>query len=319
MRYRILFATSCGHGNPGELGDDGHCKRGAVPRKLVLETMNRNRKLGHSFLPSIVSTLLQDIRFSLKIFASNPKFTLVAMVTLALGIAVNSTVFSWIDSVLLHPYPGVTDTTGLALIETVTLSGEHLVATSYLDYLDYRDNLKLVSDVAVARFTPLTLGLEGNADRAWAELVSANYFNVLKVKPLLGRSFLPEEGTDKPGAFPVAVISYRMWQNRFHGDRNVLGKQIRLNRHQLTIIGVAPPDFRGSTVGLVYDVWMPITMANDMGSGPTLSYRGCRDLTSTTGSCGWRARRKSGAHRPQTPISSTRRGSFRRTTSTPGS
>jgi len=231
----------------------------------------KTTKTPRSFRPRILETLLQDIRFSARFFTSNPKFALVAMITLALGIAVNATVFSWIDSVLLHPYAGVTDTKGLALIETVTLSGEHLVATSYLDYRDYRDNLKLVSEMAIGRFTPLTLGLEGNADRAWAELVSANYFDVLKVKPVLGRAFLPEEGADKPGAFPVAVISYRMWQNRFHGDPNVLGKEIRLNRHQLTIIGVAPPDFRGSTVGLVYDVWMPITMAGEMGTGPVFT------------------------------------------------
>ena len=191
----------------------------------------KTAKTDRSFLPNILQTVLQDIRFSVRFFTSNRKFALVAMFTLALGIAVNATVFSWIDSVLLHPYPGVTDTRGLALIETVTLSGEHLVATSYLDYRDYRDNLKLVSDIAIGRFTPLTLGLEGNADRAWAELVSANYFDILKVKPVLGRAFLPEEGAEKPGAFPVAVISYKMWQNRFHGDRNVLGKEIRLNRH----------------------------------------------------------------------------------------
>jgi len=233
-----------------------------------------------SFLPSW-ATVVQDIRFSLKLFTSNLKFVVVAVITLALGIAVNATVFSWIDGVLLHPYPGVSNPRGLALIETVTLSGEHLVATSYVDYRDYRDNLKLVSEIAIGRFTPLTLGLEGNADRAWAELVSANYFDVLGVKPILGRTFLPEEGAEKLGAFPVAVISYRMWQNRFHGDPNVLGKEIRLNRHQLVIIGVAPPDFRGSTVGLVYDVWMPITMAEEMGTGPVFRYRGCRDLTST--------------------------------------
>jgi predicted permease len=242
----------------------------------------KTSKADRPILTRILRTLPQDIRLSVRFFTSNPKFALVAMFTLALGIAVNATVFSWIDSVLLHPYPGVTDTHGLALIETVTLSGEHLVATSYVDYRDYRDNLKLISDIAIGRFTPLTLGLEGNADRAWAELVSANYFNVLRVKPVLGRAFLPEEGAEKPGAFPVAVISYRMWQNRFHGDRNVLGKEIRLNRHQLTIIGVAPPDFRGSSVGLVYDAWMPISMADDMGTGGgTLNYRGCRDLTST--------------------------------------
>jgi predicted permease len=243
--------------------------------ETVMLSLNRDRSI-----LGILQTVLQDLRFALKLFFSNPKFALVAVFTLGLGIAVNATVFSWIDSVLLHPYPGV-DTRGMALIETVTLSGEHLVSTSYVDVRDYRDNLKLVTDVAIGRFTPLTLGLEGNADRAWAELVSANYFDVLQVKPILGRSFLPEEAADKRGAFPVAVISYRMWQNRFHGDPNVLGKEIRLNRHQLTIVGVAPPGFRGSTVGLVYDVWMPITMAYEMGTGPTLDYRGCRDLTST--------------------------------------
>ena len=127
------------------------------------------------------------------------------MFTLSLGIAINATVFSWIDSVLLHPYPGVDDTNGLALIETQSLSGEHLAATSYVDYRDYRENLKLVSAVGIGRFTPVSMGTRGNADRAWAELVSANYFDVLKVKPILGRSFLAEEGADKPGASPVAI------------------------------------------------------------------------------------------------------------------
>ena len=218
-----------------------------------------------------LQSVLEDIQFSWKLLLSNPRFSLVAVLTLALGIAGNATVFRWIDSVLLHPYPGVTDSRGLVLIETVTASGEHLVASSYLDVRDYHDNLKLVSDLAIGRFTPLTLGIEGSADRAWAELVSANYFDVLRVKPILGRSFLPEEGAHQPGAFPIAVISYRMWQNRFRGDRNVLGKEIRLNRHPVTIVGVAPREFRGTTVGLVYDVWMPITMAGEMGAGPTLS------------------------------------------------
>ena len=229
----------------------------------------------------MLQTLWQDIRFSARVFRSKPKFTLVAVLTLAIGIAVNSTVFSWMDRVVLHPYPGVSNTKDLALIETVGTNGEHLVATSYMDYRDYRDNLKLFSAIAIGRFTPLTVGSGQSADRAWAELVSANYFDVLGVKPILGRSFLPEEGADKPGAFPIAVISYRMWQNRFHADRDVLGKAIRLNRHELTIIGVAPQNFRGTTVGLVYDVWMPITMAEEMGTGPEFTYRGCRDLTST--------------------------------------
>jgi predicted permease len=233
-------------------------------------------------ISQVLQSMAQDLRFSFKLCASNPKFTLVAILNLALGIAVTSTVFSWIDNVLLHPYPGVKDTHGLALIETLTLSGEHLSASSYVDYRDYRDNLKLISDIAIGRFTPVGIGSQGTGDRAWAELVSVNYFDLLKVRPVLGRAFVADEGAEKPGAFPVAVISYRMWKNRYHGDREVLGKTIRLNRHELTIIGVAPPGFRGTTVGLVYDVWMPITMAEQMGTGGgTLNYRGCRDLTST--------------------------------------
>jgi hypothetical protein len=113
-------------------------------------------------------------------------------------------------------------------------------------------------------------------------LVSANYFDVLEVKPVLGRTFSPDEGRDHEGGYPVAVISYRMWQNRFHGDTNLPGRTIRLNRHELTIIGVAPPEFHGSLVGVVFDVWMPVTMATAMGTGDgTLHYRGTRDITST--------------------------------------
>lgn len=242
----------------------------------------RSNQHDSSHVWQFLQTFGQDLRFSLKIFVANPKFTLIAVFTLGLGIAVNATVFSWIDNLLLHPYPAVSDTKDLALIETQTLAGEHLVATSYVDYRDYRDNLKLVSAIAIARFTPVTMGSQGNAERAWAELVSANYFDVLRLKPVLGRFFSPEEAVERPGAFPLAVISYRLWQNRYHADRSVLGQSLRLNRHVLTIIGVAPPNFRGTTVGFVYDVWIPITMANEMGTGgATLTYRGCRDLTST--------------------------------------
>jgi predicted permease len=229
-----------------------------------------------------MSTIMKDVWFGLRILRRSPWFTAVAVLTLGLGIAVNTTVFSWIDSVLLHPFPGVGDPKELALIETVTPAGEYLVNTSYLDYRDYRDNLTLVSGVALGRFTPLSVGADGETARGWAELVSANYFDLLKVKPLLGRTFLPEEGRDQEGGAPFAVISYGMWQARFGGDPKVLGKIIRLNRHELTIIGVAPREFHGTTTGVVYDVWIPVTMATAMGTGGgTLHYRGTRDQTST--------------------------------------
>jgi len=223
----------------------------------------------------------KDVWFGLRILRRGPGFTATVVLTLGLGIAVNTTVFSWINSVLLHPFPGVGDPQELALIETVTPTGEYLVNTSILDYLDYRENLKLVSGVALGRFTPLSIGEKGNTARAWAELVSANYFDLLKVKPVLGRGFLPEEVRQEGGA-PVAVISYGMWQARFGGSSNVLGKTIRLNRHELTIIGVAPRGFHGSLAGVVFDVWAPATMATAMGTGDgTLHYRGTRDQTST--------------------------------------
>ncbi len=225
--------------------------------------------------------LLPDLRFGLRTLRKNPGFTIVTAATLSLGIAVNATVFSWIHAALLRPIPGVGDASRLALIET-RAGSDFIHNTSYLDYTDYRDRLTLVSGLAIGRFTPLSLGPEGKTRRAWAELVSANYFDVLQVKPQLGRTFRPEEGADKPGAFPLAVISHRLWQREFRGDPRVLGRTIRLNRRELTIIGVAPPEFRGSLTGVVFDVWAPITMATDMGTGAgTLNSRGCRDITST--------------------------------------
>ncbi len=225
--------------------------------------------------------IFKDVGFGLRILRRSPWFTATAVLTLGVGIAVNTTVFSWVDSILLHPFPGVGDPQELALIETVTPAGEYLVNTSYIDYLDYQENLRQVSGIALGRFTPLSVGAEGKTSRAWAELVSANYFDLLKVKPVLGRTFLPEED-DQEGGAPVAVISYRRWQAQYGGDPKVLGQVVRLNRHPLTIIGVAPPAFRGSTAGVVYDFWIPSTMATAMGTGRgTLQYRGTRDQTST--------------------------------------
>jgi predicted permease len=231
---------------------------------------------------NLFRAIAKDVRFGLRMLGRSPWFTAIIVLTLGLGIAVNTTVFSWIDSVLLHPFPGVGDPQELALIETVTSGGEYLVNTSYIDYRDYRDNLQQVSGVALGRFTPLSVGADGKAARGWAELVSANYFDLLKVRAILGRTFLPEEGRDVEGGAPVAVISYGMWQARFGGDAQVVGKVIRLNRHELTIIGVAPREFRGTTAGVVYEVWIPVTMATAMGTGNgTLHYRGTRDETST--------------------------------------
>jgi predicted permease len=206
-----------------------------------------------------MSTFLQDVKFGLRMLAKNPGFTAVAVLTLALGIGATTTVFSWIDGVLLHPLPGVEKADELLSFETVGPNGEALT-TSYPDYRDYRDHLTLLAGIAATQIEPLSIGEDDHGEQVWGELVSGNYFAVLGVKPVLGRAFLPEEYGDKPGAFPIVVISHRLWRGHFNSDPHVVGRTIAVNRQQLTIVGVAPPDFRGTIGGLAFDLWVPFIM-----------------------------------------------------------
>lgn len=225
-------------------------------------------------------SFLEDLLFGARLLRQNPGFTLIAVVTLALGIGVNTTVFSWIDNVLLRPFPGVAQPDRLALLETHFAGGPAQSQISFIDYLDYRDNLKQASAIAIARHTPLSLGADGRPRRAWGELVSSNYFDVLGVRPILGRGFTAAESSAQPGASPVVVLSYALWHEMFHNDPGVIGRTLRVNRHELTIVGVAPPGFHGTMAGLDYELWAPINLAPLMGTGSgTLTYRATRDLT----------------------------------------
>ena len=145
-------------------------------------------------------TLWQDLRYGIRILKGSPAFTIVAVLTLALGIAASTTVFSWIDSALLRPLPGVGDGAQLVAFESIQPDREgHNI--SYRDFRDYRDNLRLLSGVAVSELpNGFSVGEGEHAERVWGELVSGNYFEVLRVKPALGRFFSPEEQGDKPGA-----------------------------------------------------------------------------------------------------------------------
>jgi predicted permease len=190
----------------------------------------------------------------------NPSFALIVVLTLAAGIAANSTVFGWIDSVLLHPIPGVDGATKLVVLESVAPNGAWLL-NSYPDYRDYRDHLQLIAGLAGTRpAVPLSIGQDVHAERAWGELVTGNYFALLGVRPMLGRTFTSEESGDAQGVYPVAVISERLWRRRFNADPGIIGQTLRVNRQQLTIVGVAPAAFRGSLTGLTFDLWVPITM-----------------------------------------------------------
>jgi predicted permease len=207
---------------------------------------------------AIVSALLQDLRYGFRMALRSPGFTAVAALTLAIGIAVNTTVFSWTDMMLLRPIPGAPNGGELAAFETVAADGVAL-PTSFPDFRDHRDHLKLIS-LALATPATMTIGEGDQADRIWAELVSANYFAVLGVKPVRGRVFTQEECGDNADACPEAVIGAGLWKSRFHSDPRVIGTKVVLNRQPLTIIGIAPEEFRGSLPGLTLSIWAPITM-----------------------------------------------------------
>jgi predicted permease len=207
-----------------------------------------------------MTSLLQDFRYGFRMLLKSRGFTLVAVLMLAVGIAANTAVFSWIEAVLLRPLPGVAGSGELVSFETTTPNGE-FVPNCYPDYRDYRDHLTLVSGLAVATPNAFSVGEEDHAERVWGELVSGNYFAVLGVKPILGRAFSPDEYGDKQGGYPVAVIGESLWNRRFHRDPGVLGRAIRVNRQQLTIVGIVPADFRGSMSGLSFELWVPVVMA----------------------------------------------------------
>ncbi len=206
-----------------------------------------------------MGSLFQDFRYGCRMLMNNPRFAVVAALTLGLAIGASTTVFSWIDLVLLHPFPGVERPNELLAFETTRADGEH-VENSYLDFRDYRDHLKTISGLAMFVPIPLNIGEADHAERVFGMMVSGNYFSVLGVKAARGRVFLPQEYADAEGAFPVVVISDQLWRTRFNADPQIAGKTVRINRHEMTIVGVTPPDFRGTMAGLAFDMWVPVVM-----------------------------------------------------------
>jgi putative ABC transport system permease protein len=197
----------------------------------------------------------------------------VIVVSLAAGIGVNASVFSWIQARLLRPLPGVNGSMNLLLVEPVNDSGLY-VGTSWLEYKDLRERTPSLPNLIAARMVPLYVGEPGATERAFGILASDNYFSALGVKAQLGRTFVPDD-LRAEGGEPVAVISHGLWQSTFSGDPNVIGKPIRVNGQPLTVIGVTPPEFQGTSLGLYFDVWVPATMA------PVIA-NGSRELRSRT-------------------------------------
>lgn len=219
--------------------------------------------------------MLKDLRYAFRSLVKRPGFTIVAILTLALGIGINTTVFSLANSVFLRQLP-VESPQNLVWIFS---DRDH--PSSYPEYLEYQQQTELFDGVMAYESVGLNLGSDGQSERVQGTLVSGNYFDVLGVKAELGRTFLPDE--DKtPGASPVAVISHDLWQRRFNSDASVAGKSMVVNGVQFTIVGVAPQDFVGTEEAFPRQVWIPLMMQATVRPGPagvnTLNNRNMRSL-----------------------------------------
>src|SRR5258708_3108296 len=187
-----------------------------------------------------METFWQDLRYSLRTLLKRPGFTLTVVVTLALGIGANATIFTWIKAVLLAPLPGIERPDELVEVWGSTRNNSAM-SLSYLDYLDLRDRNQALSGLAAHQVMSMNLAREGKPELVRGAVVSGNYFDVLGVKAQIGRTFLPEEDRT-PNAHPVAVIGHGLWQRHFGGDPNVVGQTITLNEHEFNIIGVTPKE-----------------------------------------------------------------------------
>jgi predicted permease len=202
--------------------------------------------------------LLGDLRSGLRALAKNRSFTLVAVLSLALGNGANTTVFTLLNAIFLRPLP-VEDPGRLAALFTVEARSPGTLLSSYPNYLDYRDHNTVFSSLLL--YTPISISLTGPAEpqNLMGQLVSANYFTTLGVKPLIGRGFLPEEDSS-PGARPVAVISYGIWSWQYGSDPQITSRSIRLNGRPFQIVGVAPKGFLGLAQMTAADVYVPMAM-----------------------------------------------------------
>ncbi|PYV33520.1 MAG: permease [Acidobacteria bacterium] len=219
-----------------------------------------------------MTTLLQDLRYGIRMLAKNPGFTVVAVLTLALGIGANTAIFTIVNAVLLNPLP-VADASRLVQLDTtdkkttVALGNATRLGISFPNYEDYARQASVFSGLAAFQPTGLTLSGGEKPKLFQGYLVTANYFDVLGVNAMLGRTFRPDED-QHPGGDGVAVLSYGLWSREFGGARDVLGRRLNLNGTSYTVIGVTPPQFKGTLLFASADqIWIPVSMHRQVLAG----------------------------------------------------
>src|SRR5262245_15581892 len=201
----------------------------------------------------------RDVRYAVRMLVRDRLVTVTAVAALALGIGVNTTVFTWTKAVMLRPLPGVTDPDRLVVTPGRSTKTGDYHTLSYPDYEDLRDGTDSLSGLVIWDNKNMTLAVGDHADRVYGSIVSGNYFDLLGVRMARGRGFLPEEDRT-PDSHPVVVISHGLWQRSFGGDPRVLDSTIAINSHPFTVVGIAPPDFQGTIVGIAVDLWVPVMM-----------------------------------------------------------
>ncbi len=228
---------------------------------------------------SVVQDFVQDLRYSFRQLRRSPGFSALAILCLILGIGANAAVFSWVEGILFRPYPLVAHQERLFAVAGM-VEGKRIDGLSWPDFLDLRRNCTLCQDAFVTTIRGSTLNIGDHAEVTTGSIVSANYFDAIGVRPILGRGF--EAGEDVGNdSHPVVVISYDMWRNRFKGDPEIIGKTQRLNNVPHTIIGVAPEGFFGTFIGRAMQFWVPASMEETFdGGGYKLEDRSARWIES---------------------------------------
>src|SRR6202049_971107 len=202
--------------------------------------------------------LLGDLRNAALTISRMPGLAAVIILSLAIGIGVNTTIFSWIQMILFEPMPGVSGASNFLLVEPHSETGGYPGA-SWLEYRDLQTQVPALRDIVAFQMVPFNVGERGKTERTFGQLVSGNYFSALGLKPAIGRFIRPDE-VERSGTELVIVISYDYWQTRFGGAPGAVGQKVRVNERDLVIIGVAPEGFQGTTTPLKFELWAPATL-----------------------------------------------------------
>src|SRR5262245_56870428 len=221
-----------------------------------------------------MQTLWQDLRFGLRVMRNAPGFTVVAALALALGIGVNTTILSVVNGFIIRPLPVEKPDELVAPFMGSKKEPQVWGWFSYANYMDFRQQNKSLSGLLAWTMTSAGVsasggshpGDDGRAEIAWGELLSENYFEVLGVKPVLGRFFLPEEDRT-PNTHPVVVLSHSLWRQRFNADPGIVGRTIYMNGNPFTVVGVAPATFKGVKFAFRQSFWVPLMMSAKFGVG----------------------------------------------------